>query len=351
MASSVWEQDFIVGKKLVAGRELPVVGAELSAADRLGGCKARWGIGRMDYTVFPGLYALGDPGPDAPLLATANYKLTFDALRRSLPGRGVWILALDTNGINVWCAAGKGTMGTDNLVWALSHHRVAEVVNHRRVIAPQLAAPGVSAHRVKKQSGFQVAFGPIRSVDLPAYLDNGQRPTPAMRRVEFPWRDRLVLAPMELAPALKIAAPAALALALLASLLGTGPFARNLAGPGFFACAAFLAASLAGSVLGPALLPFLPGRAFALKGLWLGLAWSGLTLWALAAALPAHLGWTAALAWVLLPTALVSFLLMNFTGSSTYTSLSGVKAEMRLAVPLQAAAALAGLVFWALSLL
>jgi acetyl-CoA decarbonylase/synthase complex subunit gamma len=41
-----------------------------------------------------------------------------------------------------------------------------------------------------------------------------------------------------------------------------------------------------------------------------------------------------------------SFLLMNFTGSSTYTGLSGVKREMRLAVPLQIASAAAGLVLW-----
>jgi len=51
----------------------------------------------------------------------------------------------------------------------------------------------------------------------------------------------------------------------------------------------------------------------------------------------------AGLAWLLLIPALASFLGMEFTGASTYTSLSGVKKEMRLAVPLQIAAALCGL--------
>jgi len=37
---------------------------------------------------------------------------------------------------------------------------------------------------------------------------------------------------------------------------------------------------------------------------------------------------------------------MNFTGSSTFTSLSGVQKEMKLALPLQIAAAALGLIGW-----
>jgi acetyl-CoA decarbonylase/synthase complex subunit gamma len=52
------------------------------------------------------------------------------------------------------------------------------------------------------------------------------------------------------------------------------------------------------------------------------------------------------LAWVLLVPALTAFLAMNFTGASTYTSLSGVKKEMKWALPLEIGAASLGLVLW-----
>jgi len=50
-------------------------------------------------------------------------------------------------------------------------------------------------------------------------------------------------------------------------------------------------------------------------------------------------GWLKAVAYFLLLPALSGFLTMNFTGSSTYTSLSGVDREMKFAVPAQLAAA------------
>jgi acetyl-CoA decarbonylase/synthase complex subunit gamma len=50
------------------------------------------------------------------------------------------------------------------------------------------------------------------------------------------------------------------------------------------------------------------------------------------------------LSWFLIITAISSFLAMNFTGSSTYTSLSGVKKEMKISVPLQMGFAIIGLV-------
>ena len=92
----------------------------------------------------PGLYALGAPAPDSPVFVSANYTLSFDALRSALRGIDGYLLVLDTKGINVWCAAGKGTFGTDELVARIEATRLAEVVRHRRLILPQLGAPGVA---------------------------------------------------------------------------------------------------------------------------------------------------------------------------------------------------------------
>ncbi|MGO8749442.1 MAG: hypothetical protein ACLQNE_26075 [Thermoguttaceae bacterium] len=53
--------------------DVPVVRTRLKTADRLGTWKARWGIGRMQYRITPGLYAVGNPAPDSPVLVSANY--------------------------------------------------------------------------------------------------------------------------------------------------------------------------------------------------------------------------------------------------------------------------------------
>jgi CO dehydrogenase/acetyl-CoA synthase gamma subunit (corrinoid Fe-S protein) len=129
--------------------------------------QARWGFRRGHHRVTPGLYALGKPAANAPVFVTANYTLSFDALRSALTEMNAYILVLDTQGINVWCAAGKGTFGTAELIKRIEACRLNEVVTTRILILPQLGAPGVAAHEVKRHTGFRVEYGPIRAEDLP----------------------------------------------------------------------------------------------------------------------------------------------------------------------------------------
>ena len=74
-------------------------------------------------------------------------------------------------GINVWCAAGKGTFGTDELAERIASSGLNRVVTHRKLILPQLAGPGVAAHLVPKLAGFKVIYGPVRAKDLPAFME------------------------------------------------------------------------------------------------------------------------------------------------------------------------------------
>ena len=87
--------------------QFQVTDSKLTLANRWDHLLARCGVDRGGHRVEPGLYALGDPGPEAPVFVTANYTLSFDALRAALQGLGGYIVVLDTRGINVWCAAGK----------------------------------------------------------------------------------------------------------------------------------------------------------------------------------------------------------------------------------------------------
>lgn len=325
---------------------MPQVSSALRLADHWGTFKTRWGIGRMNYKVDPGLYALGNPDDKAPVFVTANYKMSFDKLREALSGRDTWILVLDTRGINVWCAAGKGTFGTKELVSRIGSSGLARIVSHRELILPQLAGPGVSAHLVKKLSGFKVIYGPIRAVDLPAFLDGGLEADPDMRLKTFTTWERVVLIPVELVGALKAALIVLPIFFLIDSLWRAGAFWANALSYGLCSILAILAAILSGAVLTPLLLPWLPGRAFSFKGLipgvltalaFMAFRWSVWDTWA---------GRIEIAAWFLLILAISAYLAMNFTGASTYTSLSGVKKEMRWALPLQIGVGILGLILW-----
>jgi len=288
---------------------------DLNSADRWDHFITRIGIRRGEHRVPPGLYRLGSPNAESPVFVTANYTLSFDALRSSLKGIDGYILVLDTRGVNVWCAAGKRTFGTRELVRRIEAVKLTEVVSHRRLILPQLGASGVSAHEVRKASGFTVEYGPVRAEDLPEYLKTHQA-TAQMRKVRFNLRDRLVLSPVDVTQNL---------LPLLVSmgigfLIGGVPYML-----------AAMTVILSGVVLFPALLPWLPTKDFSSKGGFLGVL----------AALPfvlsvvlGHADWSwyrqlgQAAGYLLAMPAAIAFISLNFTGSSTFTSVVGVRKEI-----------------------
>jgi hypothetical protein len=307
----------------------------LTFKDTLGAWGARWGVGRMRYAVEPGLYAVGKPCDTSPVLVSANYKLTFDVLRKNLAGMDCWILILDTKGINVWCAAGKGTFGTEELIRRVTVTRLFNVVAHRKLILPQLGAPGVNAREVARRTNFSITFGPVRAGDIKAFVAAGCAAAPEMRRVRFTMRDRLVLTPIEFLEAAKMS------VTIFGVLFLVNLFAARSFGVRDFL--AYAAAVLAGTVMTPVLLPFIPGRAFALKGWILGAAGTALIVW--------RFGWLArpflplGVGYLFALPAVSAFGAVNFAGASTYTAPSGVLREMKTAVPLMVFAVLAGMVF------
>jgi len=300
----------------------------------MGAWKVRWGIGRNNYMIDPGLYAVGKPDSASPVLVTANYKLTFDTLRKNLTDLNCWLLVLDTKGINVWCAAGKGTFGTDELVNRIEATGLSKIVTHRRLILPQLGAPGVNSIEVTRRCGFSVAFGPVRAEDIKQYIAEGGKATLDMRKVKFTFLDRLVLTPMELVEAARISLMV-FGVMFLLNLFASRPF--GLAD--FFA---YSAAIFAGAVFTPLLLPLIPGRAFSFKGWLLGLISTGFVAnihgWFTPPLLLLGIGYMLALP------ALSAFLALNFTGASTYTSFSGVIKEMKAAIPVILISTAAGIV-------
>jgi CO dehydrogenase/acetyl-CoA synthase delta subunit len=280
--------------------------------------------------IEPGLYVIGSPTGDSPVLVTANYKLTIDVFRRELSTIDCWVIVLDTLGVNVWCAAGKGTFGTAELIARIKQTQLIQFINHRTIILPQLGAPGVAAFKVTQETGLRVEYGPVQSRHIPAYLANNNKASESMRRVSFPLSARFAVIPLETVSWGKYGLP----LLVLFYLLG-----------GVGGAVLFATAYLGGTVLAPLMLPLLPGRAFSVKGAVLGVCIAAAGAFIPQLPLSNFQNPLQVAAWALIVTSTCSFLAMNFTGSSTYTSLSGVELEIKRALPLQAAMSIIGVIY------
>lgn len=316
---------------------IPEVSAKLNFSDYQGAIKVRWGIGRNNYTVVPGLYQIGKPNENSDVFVSANYKLSFDTLRKNLDKIDAWILVIDTKGINVWCAAGKGTFSTDNIVKSIKETSLESVVKHRRIIVPQLGATGVAAHKVKEQSGFRVIYGPIHAKDIKTFVQAGYKATPEMREMTFPMHERAKLIPVDFMYRKYHLLIVIGAIFFISGLDAKGFLFEKMLETSFFPLVILFAAYLSGIVVAPLLLPLTPFRAFALKG----------AIWGLVVTLLLNGVFDVPLferiATGLIGLSIASFMMMNFTGSSTFTSLSGVQKEMKWAIPFQIAFAIVGL--------
>jgi len=333
---------FIVGELQTVAGKIPQISTERTASDVWQTIKTRWSIGRMAYRVKQGLYAVGNPNQESNIFVTANYKLSFDHLRRALHGLNAWVLVLDTKGINVWCAAGKGTFGTKELSCRIKAHGLEKLVSHRKIIVPQLGATGVSAHEVKANTGFNVIYGPVRAEDIKAFISSGLKATAEMRRVTFPVKERVKLIPVELVYGKYYLILVPLIFFILSGLNNKGYSIDQAWTNGGKAILNLIAAYISGCAITPLLLPWIPVRWFSFKGLITGWLFATILLYFgfLSAFLPEIISW------FLIIGSVSSFLAMNFTGSSTFTSLSGVQKEMKLSLPLQIVFAAIGLLGW-----
>jgi ferredoxin len=141
-----------------------------------------------------GLREIGRPDRASPVLVTCNYRLTVDRLQWALRGVDAYLLVANSRGINVWCAATGGLLTNHDVLSAIKTSGIEELVGHRRVILPQLAATGVEAGALEEKCGWKVVWGPVYAEDVPAFLGAQLEKSAEMRQVRFPWTHRLEMA-------------------------------------------------------------------------------------------------------------------------------------------------------------
>jgi len=322
---------WVTGYVMTRFGSVPAVSTELTRYDHWEHFKCRVGSFRNAYTVGPGLYAVGDPDQDSDVFVSANYKFSFDMLRQELKGVNAWILVLDTKGINVWCAAGKGTFGTGELINRINAARLKDIVTHRRVIVPQLGAPGVSGYKVKSATGFNVMFGPVRASNIPAYISAGYKATKEMRKVTFGAWDRLVLTPIELHMIRRKFILFALLSLVYFGLMPSGIlFSEAFAGGLPFVLLGAISV-IAGAILTPLFLPVIPFRSFAIKG-WIAGVLAVFASMGAFSMPDQNNAFLLVFSFLFFPL-VSSYLAFQFTGATTFTGVTGVKKELKIAAP------------------
>ncbi|HLB05280.1 MAG TPA: hypothetical protein VJL62_01020, partial [Thermodesulfobacteriota bacterium] len=152
--------------------------------------------------------------------------------------------------------------------------------------------------------------------------------------VKFTWLDRLVLTPMEINPVMKKFPLYALIVLIFFGIQSYGIIFRDALVGGWPFLFLGLVSVISGALLTPLLLPFIPFRSFAVKG-WI----SGLVSVLLAQdAVGIADNWLLAFAYLFFPL-LSSYIALQFTGSTAFTGMSGVKKELRYALPVYKTAA------------
>lgn len=322
----------------------------LNKKDNYQNFKARWKVRRDCFRVKTGIYGVGNPDKNSPVLVTANYKLTLDKLRQELEGVDAWILVIDTKGINVWCAAGKGTFGTEEIISKVLKTKLKKLVSHRKIIVPQLGAPGISAHTVTKYTKFKVIYGPVRAEDIPKFIERECKTTKEMRKVHFNLKDRIVLTPIEIISSFKYFS-IILGVFIILNLIGNGDITivETLKISALNSLPYFVALMI-GAFLVPVMLPIIPFRSFAFKGATLGLIWSVIVVklhdsFLFSGDVFVQFGNS------ILLTCIISFISLNFTGSTTYTSFSGVEKETKRTFLVGGIGLLIGIVFLVIGIL
>lgn len=219
---------------------------------------------KRTYVVRPGLYYTGTHyDRDAPLLVTGNYHLSVLLVSRHVRRINARLLVIDTDGINVWCAAGKGAFCNAAILAQLNRYQRQTLTGSTwlTLLLPKFSLAGVDFRALRKEK-LRPIIGPLYAKDLPAYLasppyrDNGQQTVRFdLQMRTFSWLPGLVQF-------------VGYSGWLMLLFVGAEILFGATAPLGLLVVVAFVATAY------PLLFPWLPGKRFAVKGLALGLTTS-----------------------------------------------------------------------------
>jgi acetyl-CoA decarbonylase/synthase complex subunit gamma len=118
----------------------------------------------------PGIYRVGSPDKDSPVLMTVNFSLTFFTLQGYLESARVpcFMLIVDTEGLSVLTAVAAGKLSEMLVRDSIKKFGLENEVAHRKMIIPGYASP--LSGRIEDATGWKVLVGPRDAAEIGEYL-------------------------------------------------------------------------------------------------------------------------------------------------------------------------------------
>ncbi|NVM23645.1 MAG: acetyl-CoA decarbonylase/synthase complex subunit gamma [Desulfobacterales bacterium] len=123
----------------------------------------------------PGIYEIGGPNENSPVLVTCNFSLTYFIVSGEIETSRVptWLLVVDTEGLSVLTAWAAGKFVGDAVGIYMKKCGIMDKVSHKKVVIPGYAA-AISGDLEEELGDWEVMVGPRESAHIPPYLKEWQ---------------------------------------------------------------------------------------------------------------------------------------------------------------------------------
>jgi acetyl-CoA decarbonylase/synthase complex subunit gamma len=121
--------------------------------------------------VQPGIYEINNPDPDAPLMVTTNFSITYFSVANEVEGSGWkgWLLVTDAEGMSVLTAWAAGKFDAERIAKDVKAFNVEDKISHKKLILPGQVSV-LSGELEEELPGWEILVGPREAVDIGAYL-------------------------------------------------------------------------------------------------------------------------------------------------------------------------------------
>jgi acetyl-CoA decarbonylase/synthase complex subunit gamma len=122
-------------------------------------------------TVTEGIYEIGSPDENSPVLVTTNFSLTYFIVSGEIEGSRVpsWLLIMDTEGLSVMTAWAAGKFSGDMVAAFVKKSGIADKVAHKKIIIPGYAA-AISGEMEEDLPDWEILIGPRDAALIPKFL-------------------------------------------------------------------------------------------------------------------------------------------------------------------------------------
>lgn len=125
---------------------------------------------RKPVSVKPGLYKIGTPDENSPVMFTSNFALTYYTVSSDIQAAKVdaYLIVVDTEGLSVTSAVAGRKLTADKVAEAIRESGIEKMVKHRYLIIPGRASK--LSGEIEETTGWRVLVGPLDSSDIPKFL-------------------------------------------------------------------------------------------------------------------------------------------------------------------------------------